>query len=420
MQIPAERQPYWQSRNLLLLVACVALVTVLGLLGSGAVRGSSAQISQSSPVTRGNLDHQISAFGVLVPQKVQSLIAMTEGRVLQLAQRPGAMLEAGQPILQLVNPKLQRQLEEQELALQAQQAEFLLLQQQLEQEQLQLRHDLRLAQAEQQLLQTQLAAKQELFRQQIVSALDFAQSEALLLQAKQKVLLAEEKLKGFAKSSQNRLAAAELNRQRAEKQRDIAKQDVLALAVSSEISGQLIALDESLKPGSQVVAGQALGQVAEPGQLLAELKIGAVDAALVKPGQAVSLNIKGKPMLGEVSWVSPNVVDNFLRVDVALLSELPNTARANIEVKADINVGTQEQTLLSDRASYIQKPQQRQALFVWDTATEQYQRREVLIGSLTPKQMQLLDGVKAGEQILLQVPAALLNNEVIAPEDLNG
>ncbi len=420
MQIPAERQPYWQSRNLLLLVACVALVTVLGLLGSGAVRGSSAQISQSSPVTRGNLDHQISAFGVLVPQKVQSLIAMTEGRVLQLAQRPGAMLEAGQPILQLVNPKLQRQLEEQELALQAQQAEFLLLQQQLEQEQLQLRHDLQLAKAEQQLLQSQLAAKQELFRQQIVSALDFAQSEALLTQAKQKVLLAEEKLKGFAKSSQNRLAAAELNRQRAEKQRDIAKQDVLALAVSSEISGQLIALDESLKPGSQVVAGQALGQVAEPGQLLAELKIGAVDAALVKPGQAVTLNIKGKPMLGEVSWVSPNVVDNFLRVDVALLSELPDTARANIEVKADINVGTQEQTLLSDRASYIQKPQQRQALFVWEAATEQYQRREVLIGSLTPKQMQLLDGVKAGEQILLQVPAALLNNEVIAPEDLNG
>ena len=43
-----------------------------------------------------------------------------------------------------------------------------------------------------------------------------------------------------------------------------------------------------------------------------------------------------------------------------------------------------------------------------------------MIGSLTAKQMQLLDGVKAGEQILLQVPAALLNNEVIAPEDLNG
>lgn len=255
MQIPAERQPFWQRRKLMLLVTCVALATVLGLLSSGAVRGSSAQTSQNSPVTRGNLDHQISAFGVLVPQKVQSLIAMTEGRVLQLAQRPGAMLEAGQPILQLVNPKLQRQLEEQELALQAQQAEFLLLQQQLEQEQLQLRHDLQLAQAEQQLLQTQLAAKQELYQKQIISSLDFAQSEALLLQAKQKVLLAEEKLKGFAKSSQNRLAAAELNRQRAEKQRDIAKQDVLALAVSSEISGQLIALDESLKPGSQVVAG---------------------------------------------------------------------------------------------------------------------------------------------------------------------
>ena len=420
MHIPTDRSPFWQQPKVILGV--ITLVTLaLGMLISGFFSASPASLhQQTSRIQQGTLDNQISAFGVLVPQKVQSLIAMTEGRVLQLQQRPGAMLNAGQPILQLVNPKLQRQLEEQELALQAQQAEFLLLQQQLEQEQLQLRHDLQLAKAEQQLLQTQLAAKQELFRQQIVSALDFAQSEALLTQAKQKVMLAEEKLKGFAKSSQNRLSAGELNRQRAEKQRDIAKQDVLALAVSSEISGQLIALDESLKPGSQVVAGQALGQVAEPGQLLAELKIGAVDAALVKPGQAVTLNIKGKPMLGEVSWVSPNVVDNFLRVDVALLSELPDTARANIEVKADINVGANEQTLLSDRASYIQKPQQRQALFVWDASSAQYQRREVLIGSLTAKQMQLLDGVKAGEQILLQVPAALLNSEVIAPEDLNG
>lgn len=420
MHIPTDRFPFWQQPKIILSVTTLVILA-LGTLISGFFSASPASSKQqTSRIQQGLLENQISAFGVLVPQKVQSLIAMTEGRVLQLAQRPGAMLEAGQPILQLVNPKLQRQLEEQELALQAQQAEFLLLQQQLEQEQLQLRHDLRLAQAEQQLLQTQLAAKQELYQKQIVSALDFAQSEALLTQAKQKVLLAEEKLKGFASSSQNRLAAAQLNRQRAEKQRDIAKQDVLALAVSSDISGQLIALDESLKPGSQVVAGQALGQVAEPGQLLAELKIGAVDAALVKPGQAVTLNIKGKPMLGEVSWVSPNVVDNFLRVDVALLTELPDTARANIEVKADINVGNQEQTLLSDRAAYIQKPQQRQALFVWDASSALYQRREVLIGSLTPKQMQLLDGVKAGEQILLQVPAALLNNEVIAPEDLNG
>jgi multidrug efflux pump subunit AcrA (membrane-fusion protein) len=397
------------------------VVVIVWVLQSDILAASNPQVQkQTSRIVKGTLGNQISAFGVLVPQKVQSLIAMTEGRVLKLEQRPGAILNAGQPILQLVNPRLQRLLEEQELALQAQQAEFLLTEQQLAQEQLQLRHDLQLAQADQQLLQTQLAAKQELFRQQIISALDFAQSEALLTQAKQKVRLAQEKIKGFAKSSQNRLSAAELNRQRSEKQRDIARQDVAALSISADISGQLIALDESLKPGSQVVAGQALGQVAEPGQLLAELKIGAVDAALVKPGQAVTLNIKGKPMLGEVSWVSPNVVDNFLRVDVALLSDLPDTARANIEVKADINVGTNEQTLLSERASYIQKPQQRQALFVWDAAAQQYQRREVLIGSLTAKQMQLLDGVKTGEQILLQVPAALLNNEVIAPEDLNG
>jgi len=419
MEIPVDSRWPRKGHKKILFIG----LTAIALLASTLLFFKTPHLSEAQPqgmAKTGILKHQIGAFGILVPIKVQSLIAMTEGRVLQLQQRPGDILNAGQPILQLVNPRLQRQLEEQELALQAQQAEFLLTEQQLGQDQLQLKHDLQLVQAEQQLLQIQLAAKQELFRQQIVSALDFAQSEALLAQAKQKVSLAQEKLKGFEKASYNRLAAAKLNRQRAEKQRDIAQQDVQALLISADIAGQLIALDETLKPGSQVVAGQALGQVAEPGQLLAELRIGAVDAALVRPGQHVTINIKGKPMQGHVSWVSPNVVDNFIRVDVALSGELPATARANIEVKADIDVASHEQTLLSDRASYIQKPQQRQALFVWDVATEEYQRREVLIGMLTQRQMQLLDGVTAGEQILLKVPTELLNATSIKPEDLHG
>jgi len=419
MEIPVDNQGLTKNYKKILLASLTAILLSVSAFIFFTVTPSSA-VQSSGIVTVGIIKHQISAFGLLVPLKVQSLIAMTEGRVLQLLQRPGDLLLAGQPILQLVNPRLQRLLEEQELALQAQQAEFLLTEQQLEQEQLQLNHDLQLVLAEQKLLQIQLVAKQELFRQQIVSALDFAQSEALVAQAKQKVVLTQEKLKGFEKSSQNRLAAAKLNRQRAEKQRDIAQQDVQALLINVDMAGQLIALDESLKPGSQVVAGQALGQVAEPGQLLAELKIGAVDAALVRVGQPVTIHIKGKPMPGQVSWVSPNVVDNFLRVDVALRGNLPDTARANIEVKADIDVAEATKTLLSDRATYIQKPQQRQVLFVWDHAAKHYQRREVLIGNVTARQMQLLDGVQAGEQILLKVPTELLNSTFIKPEDLHG
>jgi multidrug resistance efflux pump len=419
MEIPLDHKisNRFGLKSFIYLFISASLILSLTIFSS---RNQSEIHSHTATVTSGVLSQTVTSFGMLVPQKVQSLIAMTEGRVLQLEQRPGAMLTAGQPILQLVNPRLQRQLEEQELALQAQQAEFLLTEQQLAQEQLQLRHDLKLAEAEQKLLKTQLAAKQELFRKQIVSALDFAQSEAMLAQAEQKVILAQEKLKGLDKSSHNRLAAAELNKQRAEKQRDIAKQDVQALAISADISGQLIALDENLKPGSQVVAGQALGQVAEPGQLLAELKIGAVDAAAVKPGQVVALNVKGKSIQGQVIWVSPNVMDNFVRVDVALRGQLPDTARANIEVQAEIRVGDEQTTLLTNRASYIQKPQQRQGVFIWDSAAQHYQRRDVLIGNITAKQMQILEGVNAGEKILLQVPTALLNTLVIKPEDLHG
>lgn len=421
IEIPAEQSRWkrWSYHLLLFIVLLAAAILLLLRLPAGASVAVGAD-ALTTRVSSGTLSRNISAFGLLVPTEQHSLIAMVDGRVQQLKARPGQNLQADEPVLALVNPRLQRLLEEQELALQAQQSELLSVQQQLAQEELQLRHDIQLAGAEQQLLASQLAAKQELFKQQIISALDFAQSEALLAQAKQKLQLGQEKLALFNKARQSRRQAAELAVQRAQKQQDMAAQDVAALVIRSDIAGQLIALDETLKPGSQLTAGQAVGQVAAAGSLLAELKIGAIDAAAVKPGQPVRLNIKGKMMAGEVSWISPNVVDNFLRLDVRLLGELPDTARANIEVRADIETGSTAQTLLSERPAYISQPHQRYAVFVRDVQRQGYQRQQVRIGDISQQQMQILEGVSAGAELLLQVPAALQQQAFITEDELNG
>lgn len=422
MEIPQDNSSFLKA-----LRVPVVIVICLALLYAGV---SLAKSSFSTPVKatdlsidtvqQAALQNQVSAFGQLVPAKVHSLIAMVDGRVQQVLARPGQLVSAEQPLLQLVNPKLQRLLEEQELMLQAAQAEQLQVLQQLTQEELQLKHELLLAQGERKLLAAQLSAKQQLFEQQIVSALDFAQSEVLLEQAEQKLLLAGEKLQGFRSAKQSRLQAAALQLQRAQKQLDIAKQDVQSLQVSADITGQLIALDETLKPGSRVEMGQALGQVAEPDVLIAELKITAVDAAAVKINQRVQVNIKGKRMPGKVSWISPNVIDNFMRLDVTLEGELPDTARANIEISADITAAEFAPSLLSGKPSYVKTAHRRYPLFIKDKDRDVFVRRDVEIGEITSRQMQLGAGVALGEQILLVVPAALLERTEIKPEDLDG
>lgn len=417
MEIPTERASMHQRVVLVGAVGLAVVALTLWLLGS---RAPVDRIAKTAKVEAAATTATINAFGVLVPEKVQSLIAMTEGRVLSVQQRAGALVTKGQTIVQLVNPKLQRVFEEQQLALQAQQAEYLLVQQQLQQEQLQLSHDLKLAKAERDLLQTQLTAKQALFQRQIISALDFAQSQALLAQAQQKVELADEKLSGFSASSQSRLRAALLNQQRTEKMRDIAGQDIQALQIQADLAGQLVMLDESLKAGSQVVAGQAIGQVAEPGLLVAELKVAAMDAAQIKTGLPVLLNIKGKTMSGLVSWLSPNIVDNFLRVDVTLQGDLPDTARAYIEVRGDIQVASDSKGLVVARADYIAKRGANQSLFVWDDASQRFVRTSVDIQQLTAEQMVLGQGIAVGAEVLLQVPSSLLQADSIALEDVHG
>lgn len=422
MEIPQDNSSFLKALRVpAVIVLCLTLLYVGASLAKSAFSTpvKAADLAVDT-VQQAALQNQVSAFGQLVPAKVHSLIAMVDGRVQQVLARPGQLVSAEQPLLQLVNPRLQRLLEEQELMLQSAQAEQLQVLQQLTQEELQLKHELLLAQGERKLLAAQLSAKQQLFEQQIVSALDFAQSEVLLEQAEQKLLLAGEKLQGFSSAKQSRLQAAALQLQRAQKQLDIAKQDVQSLQVAADVTGQLIALDETLKPGSRVEMGQALGQVAEPDVLIAELKIIAVDAAAVKINQRVQVNIKGKRMPGKVSWISPNVIDNFMRLDVTLEGELPDTARANIEVSADITAAEFAPSLLSGRPSYVKTAHRRYPLFIKDKDRDVFVRRDVEIGEITSRQMQLGAGVVLGEQILLVVPAALLERTEIKPEDLDG
>ena len=421
MEIPTDK-PLWRQylRPLAVISACFMLVLTGLVFAKHALQTPvSAQQLALTTIEHAPLQNKVSAFGQLAPAKVHSLIAMVDGRVQQIDARPGQMVSAEQPLLKLVNPRLQRLLEEQQLALQSQQAEVMLVAQQLAQEALQLKHDQLLAAGELKLLETQLKAKQQLFQQQIVSALDFAQSQVLVEQAQQKLQLASEKLHGFSSSRQNRQQAAELQLQRVQKQFAIAKQDVDALQIAADFAGQLIALDETLKPGSRVEMGQALGLVAKPDALVAELKIAAVDAAAVKLGQQVKVNIKGKPMPGVISWISPNISDNFMRLDVQLQGALPDTARANIEVNAEIQAAEFPAGPLSARPAYINSSHRRYPIFVLNPSTGVFERREVQVGEISQRQMQLLAGGAIGEQLLLTVPSRLLEQASINPEDLD-
>jgi multidrug resistance efflux pump len=422
MEIPQDKPSLWLYGRWLGVVAGLVAAVYAAMSLASSVFAPAKSLADLPLVTvqQGILQSQVTAFGQLVPAKVHTLIAMVEGRVQHIQARPGDNVSTAQPLLQLVNPQLVRQLEQQQLALQSQEAEFILIKQQLAQEKLQLEHDRISAAGELKLLQTQLHAKQQLYQQQIVSGLDFAQSQVLMEQAQQQLRLIEEKIVGFAASSQSRLQAAELQLQRAQKLRDIAQFDVNELNITADITGQLISLDESLKPGSRVDVGQALGQVADPQSLIAELNIAAMDAASVKVSQAVLVNIKGKTMPGVVTWVSPNVTDNYLRVDVRLQGQLPDTARANIEVSADIEAATYQASKISSRPNYVKTAHQRYPLFVYEASKHRFVRREVLIGDITQQQMQIADGITLGEQFLLVVPANLMDRMEINVEELHG
>ena len=127
MEIPQDNSSFLKALRVpVVIVICLALLYAgVSLAKSAFSTPVKATDLSIDTVQQAALQNQVSAFGQLVPAKVHSLIAMVDGRVQQVLARPGQLVSAEQPLLQLVNPKLQRLLEEQELMLQAAQAEQL-------------------------------------------------------------------------------------------------------------------------------------------------------------------------------------------------------------------------------------------------------------------------------------------------------
>jgi multidrug resistance efflux pump len=349
-------------------------------------------------VQQGTFAVNIRGTGRLVSSDIRWISNPVEGKVDRILVKAGTTVKQGELLMELANPQLQQallelrwQLQEQEAQIKAQMAQF--ASDLLDKEALVMAHQLDYEKA---LLR--LKALQTLQQQGMssVSGLEFQEAEILVQQLKKRFEVEQQRL---AKTRDNLAAQQQAAQARLERERRIverAEQNVQDLQIRASLDS--IVQEMPMELGQQVVIGTNLAKLARQGQYIAEIRIPEKQIRDVTIGQTVVVDTRNSKINGQVLRIDPAVMDGTVQVDVALNDVMPKEARPDLTVEAEIMV-----TRLSD-ALYVRRP-----VFAQDDAqTQVYKmagdtaiRVPVRFGRMSSQHIQIVEGLAAGDQIIL-------------------
>ncbi|MCW8997096.1 MAG: HlyD family efflux transporter periplasmic adaptor subunit, partial [Kangiellaceae bacterium] len=253
--------------------------------------------------------------------------------------------------------------------------------------------------------QLKMAAQQKLFNNKsgAVSQIDFEQTQLETKQFKQRWQLQQARFEKMQENltAQNNARAARLNKMRKILER--VQQQVAELAVRASIDSVVQALP--LEPGQQISMGTNIAKLARKNSLIAELQIPEIQIRDVAIGQRVEIDTRNNKVDGVVTRIDPAVINGNVQVDVAFRQELPRDARPDLTVDGEIKIAEIDDALHVNRPLFAQS-QSSSAVYKLDKNGEFAERVFVKLGKGSTNQIQVIEGLSAGDKIIISDPTS--------------
>ena len=351
-------------------------------------------------VVRGGFTVSVRGTGVLVPANIQWLATNVEARVERLVVKAGKLVKRGDLIVELSNPRLQQQLEETEWELEALEADAKA--QQVSQESALLDQKSAMLNAELDFESSKLKqdAQEKLYTEKsgAISKIDFEKTRLETKQFKQRWQIHQER---YAKMGENLVAQNNARNARLKKMYktlERVQQQVEGLKVRATMDS--VVQEVPLEPGQQIPVGANIAKLAQLDSLIAELQVPEIQIRDVAIGQRVIVDTRNSKVEGVVARVDPAVVSGNVQVDVEFQNELPSEARPDLTVDGEIRVAEIANTLHVSRPLFAQSRSQA-GLYKLSDDGQFAERVTVKLGQGSVNQIQILDGLQAGDRIII-------------------
>ena len=400
---------------------------VIGAIGLVVVAAAAAAVYRLKPaapvvdastvwpdtVKRGPMVVQVRGLGTLVPseESIRSIPSQTEATVTRIRVLPGTKVTPDTVIMELTDPTLDQELLNAQIQLKSDEVAYHDLQVTLQSALM----DKKVAAAmvssnnSQADLQAQIDKKR--YDLGVISGLDYNKSktnaDALTTQNK----ISTEQIDINQKAIQTQLDVQQAKIDQDKALLKLKEDQKAALEVRAGIDGVLTSLGQqssatatgdtsTLGVGTHVAPGTTLATVVVPNQLKAQLKIAETQAHDILLGQPAEVDTHNGIVPGHVTRIDPAVVNGTRTVDVKLDGALPPGAVPQLSVDGTIDLQRLKDVLYVGRPAFG-NPDSTISLFRYDPDGKTATRTQVKVGKASVTQIQILDGLKEGDRVIL-------------------
>ncbi len=349
-------------------------------------------------VKRGPMIRQVRGLGTLIPEDIEWIAARTQGRVARIVLRPGAPVTPDSVILVLTNPSVVQAAVDAESQLKSAEALLSNTQVTLQGNVLTSEANLASAKSSYETTRLQFEVNQELFKDGLVSNLTLRSSQVAAEDAKTQYDIAQKRYDFTKESIKPQLAVQQAAVDQARAQEQLRRDDAEHLSVRAGMTGVLQLLPVDV--GQQVEAGTNLARVADPTKLKAEIKIAETQAKDIQIGQSASIDTRNGLVAGRVARIDPSVQNGTVTVDVTLTGPLPKGARPDLSVDGTIELEHLDDVVFVGRPAFGQEDST-VGIFKLDADGTYATRVQVKLGKSSVNTIQILDGLKPGDRVIL-------------------
>jgi len=398
--LDVRRDPTRSKRRRHLLMGSAAGLFLLLLILAFWLSSRPPAISESdiwtASVLQGEMVAEVTATGQLVAPEIRAVTNRSDGVVEQRLVLPGAEVDQDSILIEMSSPELMDDLARSRWKLEAARADSARERVETANELLQL--EATVADAESDYLgeRMELEALEELQVDQVVSDLE-VQRTRLRVDALQRRLEAEQaRLDRFDELREAREEATAAQLSEAEAEVAQLEERVDALRVRAGFAG--VVQEVNVEEGQRLSAGEAVARIVNPKMLIARLRVPERRAGELLVGMPVRLNLGGDTLEGAIERIDPTVRERRVEVDVTLPDERPANLRPDLTTNARIEVARLDDTIYMPRPPWAD-PDATATVFVF--RGNEAHRREVRFGQASNTEIQILEGLVPGDQVIL-------------------
>ncbi|HLR04917.1 MAG TPA: HlyD family efflux transporter periplasmic adaptor subunit [Pyrinomonadaceae bacterium] len=393
----------------------IGILVVIGLGAVGGITFVLAKLKPAAPtldrstavietVKRGQMLLEVHGNGTLVPQVTRWVPAPADGRVEKIMVQAGVEVGAGTVIVELSNPQMEQQAVDAEFQVKAAQADEESLRVRLESENMTQQSAIATINAEYSQAKIQLDTDEVLAKQGLVAELLLKISRVKVQDLANRLKVEQQRLAISGKATKAQINAQDSRIQQLRALAKLKKAQVDALKVRAGTNGvlQVVAVQE----GQQVAPGVNIARVADPASLKAELKIAETQIKDVRLGQPVAVDTRNGIIQGQVSRIDPAAREGTFVVDVELTGPLPGSARPDLSVDGTIVLARLNNVLNVGRPAFGQG-QQTVGMFRLTPDGQEAVRTQVMLGRSSVSTIEILSGLKEGDQVILSDTSAM-------------